>query len=134
MVALSRNAEFTFSPDPEEQPQASLFWPLLTDEEEAVVQEAREREIDDRLFKYVGVGGVDQPRIVQVGFEATYLDVLADRVGLPRAVDNRLHRLTISRAKRRAPNPRSHPSRSKLLGCLTLPAFYKGRGRDGLVR
>ncbi len=82
--------EFTFSPDPEEQPQASLFWPLLTDEEEAVVQDARTREIDDRVFKYVGVGGVDQPRIVQVGYEAIYLDALADRVGLPRTVDNLL--------------------------------------------
>ncbi len=82
--------EFTFSPDPEEQPQASLFWPLLTDEEEAVVQEARAREVDERVFKYVGVGGVDQPRIVQVGYEATYLEALADRVGLPRTVDNLL--------------------------------------------
>jgi serine phosphatase RsbU (regulator of sigma subunit) len=84
------SVEFTFSPDPDEQPQASRFWPLLTGEEDVVVQEARVREIDDRVFKYVGVGGVDQSRIVEVGFEATYLDALADRVGLPRAVDNLL--------------------------------------------
>jgi len=84
------SVEFTFSPDPIEQPQAHEFWPLLGGDEEVVVQEAIKREIDDRIFKYVGVTGVDKPRIVEVGFEATYLDDLADRIGLRRAVDNLL--------------------------------------------
>jgi hypothetical protein len=65
--------EFAFDPDPAVQPQASAFWPLLTGEAEVVIQEAQKREIDDRVFKYVGVAGVDQPRIVQVGIEATSL-------------------------------------------------------------
>jgi hypothetical protein len=65
--------EFAFDPDPAVQPQASAFWPLLTGEAEVVIQEAQKREIDDRVFKYVGVAGVDQPRIVQVGIEATGL-------------------------------------------------------------
>jgi hypothetical protein len=68
--------EFAFDPDPAAQPQASAFWPLLTGEAEVVVQEAQKREIDDRIFKYVGVAGVDQPRIVQVGIEATSLQAL----------------------------------------------------------
>jgi hypothetical protein len=59
--------DFTFSPDPAKQPQASAFWPLLTGGKQIVIQEARKREIDDRIFKYVGVAGVDKPRIVQVG-------------------------------------------------------------------
>jgi class 3 adenylate cyclase len=84
------SVEFTFSPDPIEQPQAHEFWPLLGGDEAVVVQEAIKREIDDRIFKYVGVTGVDKPRIVEVGFEATYLDDLADRIGLRRAVDNLL--------------------------------------------
>jgi hypothetical protein len=64
---------FTFSPDPAKQPQASAFWPLITGGKQTVIQEARKREIDDRIFKYVGVAGVDKPRIVQVGVGAENL-------------------------------------------------------------
>jgi hypothetical protein len=67
--------DFTFSPDAAEQPQASVFWPLLDGSETIVVQEARRREIDDRIFKYVGVAGIDKPRIVQVGVSAENLPV-----------------------------------------------------------
>ncbi|MGF9762511.1 hypothetical protein AAII07_45845 [Microvirga sp. 0TCS3.31] len=59
--------DFTFSPDPAKQPQASAFWALLDGQDKVVVQETRKRELDDRVFKYVGVAGVDKPRIVQVG-------------------------------------------------------------------
>jgi hypothetical protein len=59
--------DFTFSPDPRKQAQASAFWALIDGQKKVVVQEARKREIDDRIFKYVGVAGIDKPRIVQVG-------------------------------------------------------------------
>jgi class 3 adenylate cyclase len=91
--AYLRNIEsvqFTFSPNPEEQPQAHRFWPLLGGDKKVVVQEAMKREIDDKIFKYVGVTGVDKPRIVEVGYNAVYLTRLADRIGLRRAVDNLL--------------------------------------------
>ncbi len=65
--------DFTFSPDSAKEPQASAFWPLLTGGKDIVIQEARKREIDDRVFKYVGVAGVDKPRIVQVGVSAEKL-------------------------------------------------------------
>jgi hypothetical protein len=65
--------DFTFSPDPAKQPQASAFWPLITGGKDIVVQEARKREIDNRVFEYVGVAGVDKPRIVQVGVAAENL-------------------------------------------------------------
>ena len=61
---------FRFDPDPAVQPQASAFYPLLSssvESDDVVAQEARVREIDNEIFKYVGVSGVDQPRIVQVG-------------------------------------------------------------------
>ena len=64
---------FTFVNDPAVQPQASAFWPLIEGEAEVVIQEARKREIDDRVFRYVGVAGVDGPRIVQVGVGAENL-------------------------------------------------------------
>jgi methyl-accepting chemotaxis protein len=39
------------------------------------------------VFKYVGVSGVDEPRIVQVGYEAPYLAALRRQVGLVELVD-----------------------------------------------
>ena len=62
--------DFTFSPDSSKQPQASAFWSLIKNSKGIVIQGARKREIDNKIFKYVGVGGVDKPRIVQVGVGA----------------------------------------------------------------
>ena len=63
----NQDFDFTFDPDPARQPQASAFWPLLEGTEEVVIQDAQKREVDNRVFKYVGVAGIDKPRIVQVG-------------------------------------------------------------------
>ena len=79
--------DFTFSPDPKQQPQAHVFWPLLTGKSKSVLQEARQREVDTQVFKYVGVTGVDKPRIVQVGYHATFLQQLRQRMGLTRLVN-----------------------------------------------
>jgi len=81
------DVDFTFSPDPKQQPQAHVFWPLLTGKTKSVVQEARQRDIDTQVFKYVGVPGVDKPRIVQVGYHATFLQQLRRRMGLTRLVN-----------------------------------------------
>ena len=61
---------FRFDPDPAVQPQASKFFVLLAaepDDDGFIVQPAVVREIDNEIVKYVGVGGVDRSRIVQVG-------------------------------------------------------------------
>ena len=55
-----------------------------------VDQDARKREIDNQHFKYVGVGGIDKPRIIQVGRSAKFLEQLTTKIGLPRAVENLL--------------------------------------------
>ena len=65
--------DFTFSSDAKKQPQASAFWPLIAGANTVVIQNARKREIDNKIFKYVGVAGVDKPRIVQVGVSAANL-------------------------------------------------------------
>jgi len=65
--------DFTFSPDTTKQPQASAFWSLINGSKDIVIQAARKREIDDKVFKYVGVAGVDKARIVQVGVGARNL-------------------------------------------------------------
>jgi len=76
--------DFVFSADATLQPQAHIFHKLLAGSPPAVVQEARKREVDNRVFKYVGVGGVDRPRIVQVGMEAAFLERLDSNLGLRR--------------------------------------------------
>jgi sigma-B regulation protein RsbU (phosphoserine phosphatase) len=62
---------FRFDPDPAVQPQASRFYVLLgsavDDDSDVITQPAQVREIDQEVYKYVGVGGVDQARIVQIG-------------------------------------------------------------------
>jgi PAS domain S-box-containing protein len=69
----TEGVEFTFQPD---QPQAGVFLKLIDagpDRADYVVQESRVREIDDLEYKYVGVGGVDKPRIVEVGYRTDSL-------------------------------------------------------------
>lgn len=79
--------DFTFSPDPQQQPQASAFWPLLTGAQKSVVQPATRRELDQHWFKYVGVAGVDKPRIVQVGRDAGSIAAMREQLGLNRLVE-----------------------------------------------
>ena len=43
--------DFTFSSDATKQPQASAFWPLLTGAKNVVIQSARKREIDNKVFQ-----------------------------------------------------------------------------------
>jgi hypothetical protein len=50
-----------------------LHFGLLIGSKDIVIQGARKREIDDQIFKYVGVAGIDKARIVQVGVAAANL-------------------------------------------------------------
>ncbi|MGM0593496.1 MAG: ATP-binding SpoIIE family protein phosphatase [Pseudomonadota bacterium] len=74
--------DFVFNPDPEKQPQASEFWGLLTGDRQHVIQDAKKREIDELVFKYAGVTGIDQPRIVEVGLNAELLVEIRRDLGL----------------------------------------------------
>jgi two-component system sensor histidine kinase/response regulator len=78
--------DFTFQPD---QPQAGEFLRLLAgrpNHQETWVQEARQREIDPAVYKYVGVSGADKSRIVQIGYRAdSLLDELARKSSLQAA-------------------------------------------------
>ena len=82
--------DFTFSPSAEHQPQAHEFWPLLKGNANVIIQKARKREIDNESFKYVGVRGSDKPRIVQVGYNANYINAIEQKLGIQRAIDNLL--------------------------------------------
>ena len=58
---------FAFPTDPEAGTQSAPFATLLSGDETVVVQGVQPRVLDGAPFKYVGVAGVDQARIVQVG-------------------------------------------------------------------
>lgn len=83
---LHPNADqpFTFSPDPKLQPQSSAFWPLLTGEKQIVNQSMQPRDLDGKLFRYVGVAGVDKPRIVQVGYSGRWIESVHQKFGAER--------------------------------------------------
>ncbi|NJL20909.1 MAG: PAS domain S-box protein [Leptolyngbyaceae cyanobacterium SM1_3_5] len=74
---------------------ASEFWPLITGDRQVVVQPARPRPLDGRVFKYVAVAGIDRPRIVQVGDDVELLSKLQRRVGLMRMVNELIDNETI---------------------------------------
>ncbi len=65
--------DFTFPTDAAADSQAAPFAALLTEDQTVVVQGAAPRVLDGAVFRYVGVAGVDQTRIVQVGLSAAEL-------------------------------------------------------------
>ncbi len=77
-------SDFTFSPDPAKNPQAYQFYDLILGTKKVVIQSAQPRDLDKKIFKYVGVAGIDKPRIVQVGYQADVLQNLRERVSLDR--------------------------------------------------
>jgi len=72
---------FQFRPEVSKQPQASEFWPLLNSRSGVVVQDVLKRETDGKVFKYVGVSGIDKPRIVQVGLDGKVIDTMKRTLG-----------------------------------------------------
>ena len=60
-------ANFKFPTDVKDKSQAAPFAALLSGAKKVVVQGFQPRKLDAAPFRYVGVAGVDGPRIVQVG-------------------------------------------------------------------
>ena len=65
---------FKFPTNPEADSQAAPFADLLSGAETIVVQNTQPRELEGALFKYVGVAGIDKPRIVQIGISASEMN------------------------------------------------------------
>ena len=65
---------FAFPTDPDAGTQAAPFATLLSGADTVVVQGVQPRELDAAPFKYVGVAGVDQSRIVQVGLSGAEME------------------------------------------------------------
>lgn len=66
-AAMTPGTSFKFPTDPAGKSQAAPFAALLDGSKSVVVQGFLPRELDKKVFKYVGVAGVDKRRIVQVG-------------------------------------------------------------------
>ncbi len=67
IILGSEPMDFVFPTDPEADSQGAPFAALLQGTADVVIQDPQPRELDGRVFQYVGVAGVDQPRIIQVG-------------------------------------------------------------------
>ena len=67
VFTIDPGLDFAFPTDPNAGTQVAPFADLLPGNKQVVTQDMQPREADGRLFQYVGVAGVDQPRIVQVG-------------------------------------------------------------------
>ncbi|SDC79114.1 MULTISPECIES: methyl-accepting chemotaxis protein [unclassified Candidatus Frackibacter] len=71
---------WTFPDDP--KAQAYEFRKILDNPDKVVAQKAMVRDVDGKLFKFVGVSRKDKPGIVQVGMDASFLKQLEDKIGL----------------------------------------------------
>ncbi len=65
---------FRFPTDTGADHQAAPFAALLDGSAKVVVQDQQPRELDNAIYRYVGVAGVDQHRIVQVGISAEEME------------------------------------------------------------
>lgn len=63
-------------------PHASTFATLLEGQVGVITQPMQKRESDGQLYKYVGISGVDKPRIVQVGVKGEDIQNLINEISL----------------------------------------------------
>ena len=68
------DTNFKFPTESSGNSQASPFAALLDGSEAVVVQGLMERELDGKLYKYVGVSGADKSRIVQIGIAESEME------------------------------------------------------------
>lgn len=80
LTNMAPSVDFNFGSDP--NGQAYEFMKLITDGESAVTQQAANRSVDGKFYKFVGVTGWDDARIVQVGRDGVMLQELDQKIGV----------------------------------------------------
>lgn len=95
---------FRFTDDAEGKPQSSEFMRLLEPGAPPVVQEFRVRDESDRRVKYVGVGGVNTPHIVQVGAGEQLVRSIEEQFSVQNVVDKFASALRVARIHVVAPD------------------------------
>ncbi len=76
-VISTDDSDFTFRNDPDSTPQSGAFTPLLRPNAPPVRQDPMPRDKDRSVYKYIGVSGAHQPRIVQVGSDESTFQRIA---------------------------------------------------------
>ncbi|MFJ8245986.1 methyl-accepting chemotaxis protein [Peribacillus asahii] len=80
LTNMAKKVDFNFSSDPDGQ--AYEFMKLISGKESVVTQKAIERSVDGKLYKFVGVTGWNDKRIVQVGRDGAMLQELDQQIGI----------------------------------------------------
>lgn len=80
LTNMSKSVDFNFGRDV--NGQAYEFMKLINGEKSVVTQKAINRTIDGKFYKFVGVTGWDDARIVQVGRDGTMLTELDQEIGI----------------------------------------------------
>ena len=80
LTNMAPSVDFNFGSDP--NGQAYEFMKLTTGEESVVTQKAANRSLDGKFYKFIGVTGWDDSRIVQVGRDGSMLKELDQQVGV----------------------------------------------------
>jgi serine phosphatase RsbU (regulator of sigma subunit) len=75
--------------------QTAAFLPLLEGQDKPILQDMQARELDDQLYLYVAVPGVDIPRIVQVGAGQPLIDDIRETFNLQRVLDQYLQQTEV---------------------------------------
>ncbi|OKL35625.1 methyl-accepting chemotaxis protein [Domibacillus mangrovi] len=91
LTNMAPSVQFNFGSDPDGQ--AYEFMKLLTGEETVVTQKAAVRSVDDKFYKFVGVTGWNDLRIVQVGRDGAMLKELDQHIGVVPMIDSLKHEL-----------------------------------------
>ena len=86
LTNMAPSVKFNFGSDP--NGQAYEFMKLITGEESVVTQKAANRSIDGKFYKFVGVTGWNDARIVQVGRDGFMLKKLDQQVGVIPIIKN----------------------------------------------
>lgn len=86
LTNMAPSVDFNFGSDP--NGQAYEFMKLINGKESVVTQKAADRSVDGKFYKFVGVTGWNDARIVQVGRNGSMLQELDQQVGIIPIIKN----------------------------------------------
>lgn len=80
ITSIAPTIDFNFGSDP--NGQAAVYMKLIDGTETKITQPAQKRDVDNEVYKFVGVGGWQQPQIVQVARNGQDLVKLEQAIGV----------------------------------------------------
>lgn len=86
LTNMAKTVDFNFGSDP--NGQAYEFMKLISGEETVITQKATERSVDGKVYKFVGVTGWNDARIVQVGRDGAMLKELDQQIGVTPMIES----------------------------------------------